>query len=144
MEQSPFGGEGQIMRTASKNFHWWGLPWLAMQALAPRRRRRLPPHPSDMPANPPHLRGGRRLAATVSTPPDWIVKRTTYEQTEWRCPPYLVYLDHDHGEIVVAIRGLNPRQRQRLPHFAEQPYGHADVRRPRPPLGGHLALGPRE
>lgn len=39
--------------------------------------------------------------------PDWLIKRTSYEQTGDRCPPYLIYLDHDHREIVVAIRGLN-------------------------------------
>ncbi|XAR73546.1 hypothetical protein NMG60_11007547 [Bertholletia excelsa] len=39
--------------------------------------------------------------------PDWVIKRVTYEQTEGRAPPYLIYADHDHREIVLAIRGLN-------------------------------------
>lgn len=39
--------------------------------------------------------------------PDWVVKRVTYEQTQGHAPPYMVYADHDHREIVLAIRGLN-------------------------------------
>ncbi|XAR73547.1 hypothetical protein NMG60_11007548 [Bertholletia excelsa] len=39
--------------------------------------------------------------------PDWVIKRVTYEQTEGRAPPYLIYADHNHREIVLAIRGLN-------------------------------------
>ncbi|KAL0396455.1 UNVERIFIED_CONTAM: hypothetical protein Scaly_0093900 [Sesamum calycinum] len=39
--------------------------------------------------------------------PDWVIKRVTYEQTEGHAPPYLIYLDHDNREIVLAIRGLN-------------------------------------
>lgn len=38
--------------------------------------------------------------------PDWVIKRLTYTQTQGRAPPYLIYLDHDHGEIVLAIQGL--------------------------------------
>lgn len=39
--------------------------------------------------------------------PDWVVKRVTYEQTQGQAPPYLIYCDHDHSQIVLAIRGLN-------------------------------------
>lgn len=39
--------------------------------------------------------------------PDRVVKRVTYEQTQGRAPPYLIYCDHDRREIVLAIRGLN-------------------------------------
>lgn len=45
--------------------------------------------------------GGYRLN------PEWVVKRVTYEQTLGRAPPYIIYTDHDHREIVLAIRGLN-------------------------------------
>ncbi|EXC20630.1 hypothetical protein L484_027187 [Morus notabilis] len=45
--------------------------------------------------------GGYRLN------PDWVIKRVTYEQTLGQSPPYLIYTDHDHREIVLAIRGLN-------------------------------------
>ncbi|KAL4368314.1 hypothetical protein GQ457_05G005500 [Hibiscus cannabinus] len=45
--------------------------------------------------------GGYRLN------PDWVLKRVTYEHTQGRSPPYLVYADHDRKEIVMAIRGLN-------------------------------------
>ncbi|XAR73549.1 Triacylglycerol lipase [Bertholletia excelsa] len=46
-------------------------------------------------------RGGYRMN------PDWVVKRVTYEQTQGNAPPYLIYADHDHREIVLTIRGLN-------------------------------------
>ncbi|CAJ1867036.1 unnamed protein product [Sphenostylis stenocarpa] len=39
--------------------------------------------------------------------PDWVVKRVTYEETLGQAPPYLIYLDHEHKEIVLAVRGLN-------------------------------------
>ncbi|KAG9454743.1 hypothetical protein H6P81_007647 [Aristolochia fimbriata] len=39
--------------------------------------------------------------------PEWVVKRVGYDQTRGRAPPYLIYTDHDHREIVLAIRGLN-------------------------------------
>lgn len=45
--------------------------------------------------------GGYRLN------PDWVVKRVTYEKTLGHAPPYIIYLDHDNQEIVLAIRGLN-------------------------------------
>lgn len=45
--------------------------------------------------------GGYRLN------PDWVVKRVTYEQTLGHAPPYLIYVDHDNREIVMAIRGMN-------------------------------------
>ncbi|KAK9115789.1 hypothetical protein Sjap_014736 [Stephania japonica] len=51
---------------------------------------KFPPPPSGFRPNPSHL-----------------VKRVTYDQTLGRSPPYIVYLDHDHKEIVLAIRGLN-------------------------------------
>ncbi|XP_061342917.1 uncharacterized protein LOC133289066 isoform X1 [Gastrolobium bilobum] len=45
--------------------------------------------------------GGYRLN------PDWVVKRVTYEDTLGHAPPYIIYVDHDHREIVLAVRGLN-------------------------------------
>ncbi|XP_076906552.1 uncharacterized protein LOC143562700 [Bidens hawaiensis] len=39
--------------------------------------------------------------------PDWLVCKRTYDDTHRRAPPYLLYLDHDHADIVLAIRGLN-------------------------------------
>lgn len=45
--------------------------------------------------------GGYRLN------PSWVVKRVAYRETLGNAPPYLIYLDHEHHEIVVAIRGLN-------------------------------------
>ncbi|KAL6003480.1 hypothetical protein ACLOJK_023710 [Asimina triloba] len=42
--------------------------------------------------------------------PSWVVKRVTYEETHDQCPPYIIYVDHDHREIIVAVRGLNLRK----------------------------------
>ncbi|CAN4114783.1 unnamed protein product [Withania somnifera] len=39
--------------------------------------------------------------------PNWAVKHVAYKETLGNAPPYLIYLDHEHQEIVVAIRGLN-------------------------------------
>ncbi|KAL3744200.1 hypothetical protein ACJRO7_013455 [Eucalyptus globulus] len=52
-------------------------------------------HPKFLPS------GGYRLN------PDWLVKCVTYEQTLGHAPPYIIYVDHDHRDIVLAIRGLN-------------------------------------
>ncbi|XP_019180757.1 PREDICTED: uncharacterized protein LOC109175849 [Ipomoea nil] len=38
---------------------------------------------------------------------DWIVLRRSYEDTQGKVAPYMIYLDHGSEEIVVAIRGLN-------------------------------------
>ncbi|XP_031096300.1 uncharacterized protein LOC116000368 [Ipomoea triloba] len=39
--------------------------------------------------------------------PDWLIQKKTYQDNGGRAPPYLLYLDHDHADIVLAIRGLN-------------------------------------
>lgn len=39
--------------------------------------------------------------------PDWLILKRTYLDTRGRVPPYLLYVDHDHTDIVLAIRGLN-------------------------------------
>jgi hypothetical protein len=39
--------------------------------------------------------------------PDWVIKRVTYQETQGHAPPYIIYVDHDHREIVMAVRGLN-------------------------------------
>ncbi|XP_020687655.1 uncharacterized protein LOC110103328 isoform X1 [Dendrobium catenatum] len=39
--------------------------------------------------------------------PEWVVRRKTYDDTRGRVTPYLLYVDHDHSDIVLAIRGLN-------------------------------------
>lgn len=36
-----------------------------------------------------------------------IVKRVSYKETQGRSPPYIIYIDHNHREIILAIRGLN-------------------------------------
>uniref|UniRef100_A0A453GZI8 Fungal lipase-like domain-containing protein n=4 Tax=Triticinae TaxID=1648030 RepID=A0A453GZI8_AEGTS len=39
--------------------------------------------------------------------PSNVVRRRTYADTGGRVTPYLVYLDHAHADIVLALRGLN-------------------------------------
>lgn len=39
--------------------------------------------------------------------PDWVVLRKSYGDTRGRVPPYMIYVDHDHKDIVVGIVGLN-------------------------------------
>ncbi|XP_061352850.1 uncharacterized protein LOC133297694 [Gastrolobium bilobum] len=39
--------------------------------------------------------------------PDWLIHKMTYEDTKGKAPPYILYLDHDHADIVLAIKGLN-------------------------------------
>lgn len=39
--------------------------------------------------------------------PDWVILRKDYEETLGRVPPYIVYLDHDHSDIILVLRGLN-------------------------------------
>lgn len=39
--------------------------------------------------------------------PDCVLIKRNYKDTIGKVPPYLVYLDHDHSDIVLAIRGLN-------------------------------------
>ncbi|GFY81912.1 alpha/beta-Hydrolases superfamily protein [Actinidia rufa] len=39
--------------------------------------------------------------------PDCLILKRTYEDTHGRAPPYFLYLDHDHADIVLAVRGLN-------------------------------------
>ncbi|URE01018.1 Lipase 3 N-terminal region [Musa troglodytarum] len=37
-----------------------------------------------------------------------VVKRVPYDQIpDGRCPPYLIYVDREHKEVVLAVRGLN-------------------------------------
>ncbi|XP_073313794.1 uncharacterized protein [Primulina huaijiensis] len=38
---------------------------------------------------------------------DWVVSKKDYEDTLGRVSPYMIYLDHENTDIVVAIRGLN-------------------------------------
>uniref|UniRef100_A0A803NXH3 Calmodulin-binding heat-shock protein n=1 Tax=Cannabis sativa TaxID=3483 RepID=A0A803NXH3_CANSA len=39
--------------------------------------------------------------------PDFVILRKNYEETQGQVPPYMVYLDHENADIVLAIRGLN-------------------------------------
>ena len=39
--------------------------------------------------------------------PDWVILRRNDEEIQGRVSPYMIYLDQDNADIVVAIRGLN-------------------------------------
>lgn len=39
--------------------------------------------------------------------PNWVLLKKDYGDTGGRVPPYMIYLDHDNADIVVAIRGLD-------------------------------------
>lgn len=39
--------------------------------------------------------------------PDWVVLKKDYDETEGQVSPYMIYLDHDRADIVLAIRGLH-------------------------------------
>ncbi|KAL5567975.1 hypothetical protein UlMin_024550 [Ulmus minor] len=39
--------------------------------------------------------------------PDGLILKKTYLDTKGQAPPYVLYLDHDHADIVLAFRGLN-------------------------------------
>ncbi|GMH08980.1 hypothetical protein Nepgr_010820 [Nepenthes gracilis] len=39
--------------------------------------------------------------------PDCLLSKRTYGDTHGRVTPYIIYLDHNHADIVLAIRGLN-------------------------------------
>ncbi|KAJ4826391.1 hypothetical protein Tsubulata_025170 [Turnera subulata] len=39
--------------------------------------------------------------------PDWIILRKNHAESGGRSTPYLIYLDHNNSDIVLAIRGLN-------------------------------------
>nr|CAD1821016.1 unnamed protein product [Ananas comosus var. bracteatus] len=45
--------------------------------------------------------GGYRIDPTC------VVRRKNYADTRGRVTPYLIYLDHGHADIVLALRGLN-------------------------------------
>ncbi|XP_068645860.1 uncharacterized protein [Aristolochia californica] len=38
---------------------------------------------------------------------DWIIRSRTYEGTQGKAPPHIIYVDHKNADIVLAIRGLN-------------------------------------
>ncbi|KAL7108381.1 hypothetical protein ACP275_06G108900 [Erythranthe tilingii] len=39
--------------------------------------------------------------------PKCLITKKNYKDTRGKVPPYLLYLDHTHSDIVLAIRGLN-------------------------------------
>jgi Lipase (class 3) len=39
--------------------------------------------------------------------PQWVHHRRSYDHTHDHAPPYLVYIDHENRDVVLAIRGMN-------------------------------------
>lgn len=39
--------------------------------------------------------------------PDWVVLKKDYDETDGQVSPYLIYLDHEKADIVLAVRGLH-------------------------------------
>ncbi|ONM57301.1 uncharacterized protein [Zea mays] len=39
--------------------------------------------------------------------PRWVVQRRIYEDTHGHAPTYLLYVDHQHSDVVLAVRGMN-------------------------------------
>ena len=39
--------------------------------------------------------------------PRWVLVKKTYEENKGKAPPYLIYVDHENSDIVLAVRGLN-------------------------------------
>ncbi|KAM3240002.1 hypothetical protein ACQJBY_053594 [Aegilops geniculata] len=39
--------------------------------------------------------------------PRWVVRRRTPEHTHGRAPTYLLYVDHRHADVVLAVRGMD-------------------------------------
>jgi hypothetical protein len=39
--------------------------------------------------------------------PRWVVRRRTYEHTRGHAPTYLLYIDHRHSDVVLAVRGMD-------------------------------------
>ncbi|GAB4861743.1 hypothetical protein Ancab_036998 [Ancistrocladus abbreviatus] len=39
--------------------------------------------------------------------PDWVILRKDYKETHGQSTPYMIYLDHENADIVLAIRGLH-------------------------------------
>ncbi|PPD67444.1 hypothetical protein GOBAR_DD35673 [Gossypium barbadense] len=57
--------------------------------------------------------------------PDWLILRKTYKDTRGRAPSYILYLDHEHSDIVLAIRGLNLAKESDYQVLLDNQLGHS-------------------
>ncbi|XP_029126550.1 uncharacterized protein LOC109796076 isoform X2 [Cajanus cajan] len=55
----------------------------------------------------PDLRKPINYSPAQGPEPEWVIKRVSHQDTLGQAPPYLVYVDHRHKEIVLGVRGLN-------------------------------------
>ncbi|XP_042049621.1 uncharacterized protein LOC121795212 isoform X1 [Salvia splendens] len=92
----------KFLYTAGKESENWGLATASEFEPVPRLCKYILSVYEDDLRNPmwaPH--GGYGMN------PDWMLKKKDYADTEGKVSPYMIYLDHDNEDIVLAIRGLN-------------------------------------
>ncbi|XP_039135499.1 LOW QUALITY PROTEIN: uncharacterized protein LOC120272693 [Dioscorea cayenensis subsp. rotundata] len=92
----------RCLHSAGHDSETWGLASSDEFAPVPRLCRYILANYEDdleNPRFPPP--GGYRMNARQ------VLAQKTYKDTGGHVPPYLVYLDHDHSDIVLAVRGLN-------------------------------------
>ncbi|KAJ7962389.1 Sn1-specific diacylglycerol lipase alpha [Quillaja saponaria] len=58
--------------------------------------------------------------------PDWVILRKDYVDTQGRVTPYLIYLDHDHADIILAVRGLNLAKESDYAIFLDNKLGQTE------------------
>uniref|UniRef100_A0ACD5YC89 Uncharacterized protein n=1 Tax=Avena sativa TaxID=4498 RepID=A0ACD5YC89_AVESA len=98
----------RCLHTGDRDSATWGHAAAADFAPVPRMCRIImanyddPDLPSPSPSHPPLI-----SPPGPAVDPANIVRRRTYADTRGRVTPYLVYLDHAHADIVLALRGLN-------------------------------------
>ncbi|CAD5190996.1 uncharacterized protein LOC135648954 [Musa acuminata AAA Group] len=92
----------RCLHSAGHDSETWGLASADEFEPVPRLCRYILANYEDDLDNPRHA-----LPGLEAVNPRWVVRKKSYRDTHRRAPPYLIYLDHDHCDIVVAVRGLN-------------------------------------
>ncbi|VFQ85986.1 unnamed protein product [Cuscuta campestris] len=92
----------KFLYTAGRESENWGLATASEFEVVPRLCRYILSVYEDDLRNPLWAPPGG-----YGVDPDSIAVRRTYEDTQGKVAPYMIYLDHGNAEIVVAIRGLN-------------------------------------
>ncbi|XP_047336413.1 uncharacterized protein LOC124939988 [Impatiens glandulifera] len=92
----------KFLYTAGKESEQWGLASAAEFEPVPRLCRYILSVYEDDLRNPIWAPPGG-----YGMNPEWVVLKKNYQDTQGRVPPYIIYLDHDNLDIILAIRGLN-------------------------------------
>ncbi|GAB4861768.1 hypothetical protein Ancab_037023 [Ancistrocladus abbreviatus] len=103
LAQIPVGGAGKRCRyTAGHESENWELVSAEEFQLVPRPCRCILAVYEDALRNPIWAPlGGYHMN------PDWVILRKDYQETHGQSTAYMIYLDHENADIVVAIRGLH-------------------------------------